>query len=156
MTIKEYLTEHFHEMERIPLIRKCAKVLKRSERSCADYYTEVRREMEGRAPKKMVYKADRKVSQSVISKKVRDSLDKEYRAKYKDMERQLFVERKKVAQLSAANQKKVKLLSRDCDTYSFGLIGDTHFGSLYHDSEALKSYCDYAVKKKIMLRDFFL
>jgi DNA polymerase II small subunit/DNA polymerase delta subunit B len=63
------------------------------------------------------------------------------------LKRQLKIEREKVAALSARNS--LDILAEDVDTLAFGVIGDIHVGSLYHDAGALQAYYDLIEEREI-------
>ena len=63
--------------------------------------------------------------------------------KIKALKAQLAAEHAKVEALSDVQGKVVVETSDDC-RIKFGLVGDKHFGSLYHDSKSLHGFYDYA------------
>jgi DNA polymerase II small subunit/DNA polymerase delta subunit B len=62
--------------------------------------------------------------------------------KIKNLEAQLKIEKAKVESLADVKGKVKVETSPDCHI-SFGLISDTHLGSLYFDSKSLSAYYDY-------------
>lgn len=63
-------------------------------------------------------------------------------SKIKDLEKKLEIERAKVEAL-ASDQKKISVEVSNDSVIRFGLTGDRHAGSLYHDPKALNSFYDY-------------
>jgi DNA polymerase II small subunit/DNA polymerase delta subunit B len=61
----------------------------------------------------------------------------------KRLKKQLEAEHAKVEALADVQGKVVVETSEDCK-FRFGLTGDKHFGSLYHDSKSLAGFYDYA------------
>ena len=65
--------------------------------------------------------------------------------KIKRLQAQLAAEHAKVEALADVQGKTVVETSSDCRII-FGLTGDKHFGSLYHDNKSLHGFYDYAKK----------
>lgn len=64
-------------------------------------------------------------------------------SKVKELERQLSVEKQKVEDLRRGLGRNLAI--REVDShFKIALISDTHYGSLYHDSDALKAFMRYA------------
>lgn len=68
--------------------------------------------------------------------------------KIKRLQAQLAAEHAKVEALADVQGKVVVETSADCKLI-FGLVGDKHFGSLYHDNKSLHGFYDYAKERGV-------
>jgi len=68
--------------------------------------------------------------------------------KIKRLQAQLAAEHAKVEALADVQGKVTVETSDDCKIV-FGLVGDKHFGSLYHDNKSLHGFYDYAKKQGV-------
>jgi len=142
MTIKEYLTKHFHKHKRVPLIQKCAKALGRSERSVMEAWTKVNKELTGSVEdEKYKYKASNRMPMKRIK-------DPEEIKKIKELEKQLQIANEKILILSKKN-KRATLVNSKSNHIKFALISDTHFGSMCCDEDAFQNFCKYCVDQKV-------
>jgi len=69
-------------------------------------------------------------------------------SKIKTLEKNLAIEKAKVEALSDV-QGKITIEKTDSSTIRFGLIGDRHIGSLYHNSKAIQSFYNYCEQEGI-------
>lgn len=75
-------------------------------------------------------------------KDLKDFEDRHGGSKIKELEYKLSIERAKVQALTP-EQKRTTITETDDTTILFGLTGDRHFGSLYHDNAALQAFYSY-------------
>lgn len=67
--------------------------------------------------------------------------------KLREMERRLAAEHRKVEALAGVQNVVHVETRKDCQ-FVFGLLGDRHYGSLYHDGAAEAAFCEYAAKHR--------
>lgn len=69
-------------------------------------------------------------------------------SRIKELERMLSVERAKVEAL-ASDENRLTITDTEDTTILFGLTGDRHFGSLYHDNPALQAFYAYCEERGV-------
>jgi UDP-2,3-diacylglucosamine pyrophosphatase LpxH len=69
-------------------------------------------------------------------------------SKIKELEEKLSIERAKVEAL-ASDDSRITISETNETTLRFGLTGDRHFGSLYHDNAALRAFYAYCIERGI-------
>ncbi len=83
-----------------------------------------------------------------MKKNIQTFEDTHGQPKIKALKAQLAAEHAKVEALAEVQGKTVVETSDDCKLV-FGLMGDDHFGSLYHDNKSLHGFYDYAKSRGV-------
>jgi UDP-2,3-diacylglucosamine pyrophosphatase LpxH len=81
-------------------------------------------------------------------KDIKDFEDFHGGSKIKELEEKLSLERAKVETL-ISDKKRITITETENTTILFGLTGDRHFGSLYHDNAALQAFYRYCKDRNV-------
>lgn len=78
-----------------------------------------------------------------------DEPDTDLARRVRDLEKELVIERQKVSDLHRGLGRHVVISALPENEFSVAIISDTHYGSLYHDSGALRSFLEYAADQGV-------